>query len=75
MAGASPLWQQVLFVLVGPPIMAFWIRLVSRLWARLVQGQTISQSTKKRQKLEFWIVLSVLYIMGFCVLLYAHLRQ
>jgi hypothetical protein len=75
MANASPLWQQLLFFILAPPIMALMIRAGSRGWARTVQGGKISETTKKRQKLEFWFVLSFMYVMLFCIFLYARLRQ
>jgi hypothetical protein len=71
---ASPLWQRILFFLFAPPIMAILIRLMSRGWAMTVQGGKISETTEKRQRLEFWIVLCFMYVMLLCIFLYGHFR-
>ena len=75
MANASPLWQQALFFLLAPPIMALLIRLLSRGWANIVQGSNVSEKTIKRQRLEFWVVLIFMYVMLTCIFGYAHLRH
>lgn len=75
MEGASPLWQQVLFFIFVPPIMALIIRAMSHGWATVAQGGSISESTRKRQKLEFWIVLCFMYVMVFAIFAYSHLRH
>ena len=75
MASASPLWQQVLFFIFGPPLMALLIRRLSRGWANIVQGGNVSEATSRRQELEFWIVLCFMYVMVFGIFLYAHLRR
>ena len=75
MGDASPVWQQALFFLLAPPIMALLIRLLSRGWANIVQGGKVSEKTVKRQKLEFWVVLCFMYVMLFCIFLYGHLRH
>jgi hypothetical protein len=75
MANASPLWQQALFFLLAPPIMALLIRLLSRGWANIVQGSNVSEKTIKRQRLEFWVVLCFMYVMLACIFGYAHLRH
>jgi len=70
---AAPLWQQLAIVILGPPIMAWLVRLMSRGWALTVQGGTISEKTRKRQKYEFWGLLIFLYIMGIAMFAYAWL--
>jgi hypothetical protein len=75
MEEASPLWQQALFFVLAPLIMALLIRALSRGWANVVQGGNVSEKTLKRQKLEFWIVLCFMYVMLFCIFLYGHLRH
>lgn len=70
---ALPVGQEVALLLFGPPIMTVCWLLMSRGWAGLVQGGTVSERTKKRQKLEFRIVLTVLYAIGLGVALYAYL--
>jgi len=47
----------------------FWV--MSRGWAMSVQGGTASDRTKKRQKIEFWMVLTLMYLMGIGMALYA----
>ena len=54
--------------------MAGLVWLMSRGWARSVQGGTASQRTKNRQKIEFWIVLITMYVLGFGMALYAWLN-
>jgi len=53
--------------------MASLIWLMSRGWAASVQGGGPSEETKRRQKLEFWIVLITMYIIGLSMALYAWL--
>lgn len=75
MQEASPLWQQILFFLLAPPIMAFLIRLISRGWARTVQGGRVSEKTATRQRIEFWVVLCFMYVMLLCIFVYGYLRH
>jgi hypothetical protein len=60
--GAAPIGEQILAFLLTPPIMASLVWLMSRGWAHTVQGELVSDVTKKRQKFEFWLVLVVLYL-------------
>jgi hypothetical protein len=71
---AAPLWQLILSLIVGPPIMAFLWRLMSGGFAAAVQGGTRSERTVKRQRAEFWIVLIGLYLIGIIVATYAWLK-
>ena len=66
------LWQEIAFDLLVPFGMALLIALSSRGWAHIVQGSSISERTRRRQKAEFWIVLCVLYAMSFGIFCYAH---
>ena len=75
MAGASPLWAQVLFFALAPLIMASLIWALSRGWANVVQAGKVSQTTRKRQRFEFWGVLVFMYVMLACIFAYAHLRR
>jgi len=63
---------QIVFVLVFPPIMAALVWLGSRRWANVVQGGNVSDRTKRRQKWEFWVVLTLMYIIVLGFALYAH---
>lgn len=60
----APLWEQLLIFLLGPPVMAclFWLK--ARGWAETVQGSTVSETTKSRQKVEFWVLLLAMYLIG-----------
>jgi hypothetical protein len=71
---AAPLWELVVSLIVGPPIMAFLWRLLSGGFAAAVQGGTRNEKTIKRQRMEFWILLIVLYLTGIVVATYAWLR-
>jgi hypothetical protein len=53
--------------------MAGLIWLMSRGWAIGVQGGSASERTKVRQKIEFWMVLVAMYVIGFGMALYAWL--
>jgi hypothetical protein len=71
---AAPLWQLILSLIVGPPIMAFLWSLMSGGFAATVQGGTRSERTVKRQRAEFWILLIALYIIGIAMATYAWLN-
>jgi len=53
--------------------MAGLIWLMSRGWAKGVQGGSASERTKVRQKFEFWMVLVAMYVIGFAMAIYAWL--
>jgi len=71
--GAAPIGEQLAILIAGPPLMASLIWLMSRGWATSVQTGTVSKRTKRRQKLEFWIVLVAMYVIGLSMALYAWL--
>jgi hypothetical protein len=71
---AAPLWQLIMSLIVGPPIMALLWRLLSGGFAAAVQGGTRSETTIRRQRKEFWILLIVLYVTGIAVATYAWVR-
>jgi len=58
-------------LLLGPPIMACLWWLASRGFGAAVQGGTVSQKTKRRQKIEFWVLLGALYLLGFGIFIYS----
>jgi len=68
---SATLEVQLVIIILGPPIIASLWRFMSRGWARTVQGGTLSDKTKRRQKLEFWILLGTMYAMVFCMAIYA----
>jgi hypothetical protein len=71
--GALPITQMIALDLLVPPIGTCIWWLMSRGWAGLVQGGTISGRTKKRQKWEFWVVLAGAYLLMFGITLYGYL--
>ncbi len=73
-AAALPISQQFVIVIVGPPVMAALWWMVSRGYGEAVQGGSVSERTKSRQRRGFWIVLGLLYLVGFAILLYALFR-
>ena len=68
--GAAPIGEQFMIFTFGPPIMAGLIWAMSRGWAHTVQGAVVSDTTKKRQKIEFWVLLVVMYLFSIAVVLY-----
>ena len=72
MHAGLPFLQQLILDAIAPPVLAvIWLGL-SRGWAGVVQRGNLSEMTKDRQRVEFWIVLSVLYLMMFGITLYHH---
>jgi hypothetical protein len=74
MKSPAPLWEQLTILILGPPIMATLIWVVSRGWAMAVQGGTASDKTKRRQGIEFYVVLTAMYVIGFGMAAYAWFR-
>jgi len=66
-SGAAPIGQQIVAFLLTPPVMASLVWLMSRGWAETVQGGTVTERTKRRQKAEFWFVLATLYLFALAV--------
>jgi hypothetical protein len=71
--GAAPLWEQLAIGVFGPPIMAFILRFMMRGWAMTVQGGTVSERTERRQRIEFWVVLVLMYAIVWGEFIYAWL--
>jgi hypothetical protein len=74
-AGALPLQQQLLIAIAGPPVMVVLWWLASRGIGLSIQGGSVSDRTKQRQRRRFWILLAVLYAIGFGTIIYAHLTS
>lgn len=72
---ALPLGQQFIVVLFGPPTIAILWWLASRGFGGASQGGAVSGRTKVRQKKEFWILLAIMYLLGFGIMLYGHFGQ
>ena len=71
-AGALPLYQQILLAIFWPPVGTGIWWLMSRGWALTVQGGVISETTKRRQKVELWAVLTIAYAISFGIVIYAY---
>lgn len=69
--GAAPLSEQLAILILGPPIMATLVWFMSRGWATTVQGNAVSETTKHRQKIEFWVLLVAMYVLGLGMAIYA----
>jgi hypothetical protein len=69
--GALPLYQQILTAVFFPPVGAVMWWLMSRGWAMTVQGGAVSERTKRRQKIEFWVLLMIAYALSFAIIVYA----
>jgi len=74
MRSAAPLWEQLTILILGPLIMTMLIWIVSRAWAMAVQGGTANDKTKRRQRVEFYVTLITMYIIGFGMAIYAWSR-
>jgi len=72
MEGASPLWQQILFFTLGPPIGSLLVLVMSRGWANICERGNVSEETRKFHKRMFWGLLIFTYVMGACIFVYAH---
>ena len=71
--GAAPLIDQLILDIVGPPIMAALWWLGSRGLGLTIQGGTVSERTKQRQKKEFWVLLLLMYVLAFGLTIYVDL--
>jgi hypothetical protein len=69
---AAPLWEQVLIVVLSPPLSAGAWWLLSRGWGQSVQGGSVSQRTRTRQTWGFWIVLALGYLVTISMAVYAY---
>jgi hypothetical protein len=54
--------QDIALLLLFSPVGACIWWLMSRGWAKAVQGGTVSEKTVKRQRVEFWGLLVAAYI-------------
>lgn len=72
---ALPLYQQILYGMFFPPVGAAFWWLMSRGWAMTVQGGVVSERTKRRQKVEFVVLLIVAYLIMFSIIIYAYFSR
>ena len=70
--GAAPLWNQLVTDLLAPPVLAVLWWILSRGWAASVQGGSISQTTRRRQAVGFWLVLALAFAAMISVTLYGY---
>ena len=67
----GPLWQQALFYILVPPVMAC-------LWYLLARGWTGALGTSNQPRVRgwtrggFWILLGAMYVLVAGILIYAH---
>lgn len=59
---ASPIAFRILLIVLGPPVMALMISFLSRGWAAILQRGKVSDATRKRQGMEFWVALVAGYL-------------
>jgi len=67
---AAPLSEQILYDIILPPVGAAIWWLMSRGWAGSVQGGSVSDTTKQRQKTEFIVILIATYVLMFSITIY-----
>ena len=72
--GAIPISQMILLDILVPPIGTCVWWLMAHGWAGLVQLGRPSETTRKRQKWEFWTILTAAYVLMFGITLYGLLR-
>jgi hypothetical protein len=64
--------EQLPFFILGPPTIAIIWRLMARGWAMAVQGGTVSERSKQREKKLFWGMLIFMYVFNFGAVFYAY---
>ena len=70
-SSALPLGEQIALFLLLPPIGSCLWWLFSRATATVFQGGTVSERTKKREKIGFFVVLVAAYILMFGIKIYS----
>ena len=70
-SSALPLGAQIALFLLLPPIGSCLWWLFSRVTATVFQGGTVSERTKKREKVGFFVVLVAAYILMFGIKIYS----
>ena len=67
-----PLLQQYLLDLIAPPVLAILWWFFSRGTATVLQGGSVSEKTKRREKIGFVVVLALAYLLMFGGTTYLH---
>jgi hypothetical protein len=70
-SSALPLVGQVILFLLVPPIGSCVWWLFSRATARAIQGGMVSEATKKRERIGFFVVLFAAYLLMFGIKIYS----
>lgn len=70
-----PLIQQYLLDLIAPPVVTCVWWLFSRGTATVLQGGSVSERTKKREKIGFFVVLTLTYLLMFGGTTYLHFAR
>lgn len=70
---ALPLSQQIILVVVFPPIGAALVWLLSRGAANVFENDNPSKGSLSWLRRSFWVQLAILYCLGFGMLMYVHL--
>jgi hypothetical protein len=70
-----PLKQQYLLDLIAPPVLATLWWFFSRGTATVLQGGSVSQRTKRREKIGFLVVLTLAYLLMFGGTAYLHFAR
>jgi hypothetical protein len=72
---ALPISQIILLDILIPPVGTCLWWLMARGWAGLVQLRNPSETTKKRQRVEFFAILMSAYVLMFAITVYGLLRK
>jgi hypothetical protein len=70
-SSALPLGEYIVLALLAPPIVSCLWFLMSRRRAEAIQGGKVSETTKKRQKIGFFVLLVSSYIIMFGIKIYS----
>ena len=70
-----PLMQQYLLDLIAPPVLATLWWFFSRGSATVLQGGSVSERTKRREKMGFFVVLTLAYLLMFGGTTYLHFAK
>ncbi len=70
-----PLMQQYLLDLIAPPVLATLWWFFSRGTATVFQGGSVSERTKRREKVGFVVVLTLAYLLMFGWTTYLHFTR